>query len=64
MSDSGHMRYEPHATAMVEAVKEYSWVVAKSLGIPVIRVMGTNMFNLKYKPIREHAELFGDILRG
>ena len=62
MSDSGHMRYEPHATTMVEAVREYSWMVAKSLGIPVIRVMGTNMFNLKYKPIREHAELFGDRL--
>lgn len=62
MSDSGHMRYEPHATAMIEAVKEYSWRVAKSLGIPVVRVMGTNMFNLKYRPIKEHADLFGDRL--
>lgn len=62
MSDSGHMRYEPHATAMIEAVKEYSWMVAKSLGIPVVRVMGTNMFNLKYRPIKEHADLFGDRL--
>jgi len=62
MSDSGHMRYEPHATVMVEAVRQYSWMVAKSLGIPVLRVMGTNMFNLKFKPIKEHADLFGDRL--
>ena len=62
MSDSGHMRYGPHATVMVDAVTEYSWLVAKSLGIPVIRVKGTNMFNLKFRPIREHAELFGDRL--
>ncbi len=62
MSDSGHMRYEPHATVMIEAVREYSWRVAKSLGIPVLKVMGTNMFNLKFKPIKEHADLFGDRL--
>ncbi len=62
MSDSGHLRYQPHATAMVEAVKEYSWSVVKSLGIPVLRVMGTNMFNLKFRPIKEHADLFGDRL--
>jgi len=62
MSDSGHMRYEPHAAVMIEAVMDYSWRVAKSLGIPVFRVKGTNMFNLKFKPIKEHADLFGDRL--
>jgi len=62
MSDSGHMRYEPHATILMDAVAEYSWKLAKSLGIPVFRVRGTNMFNLKLKPVREHAELFGDRL--
>ncbi|MEM1623534.1 MAG: threonine--tRNA ligase [Sulfolobales archaeon] len=62
MSDAGHMRYGPHATVMVEAVSSYAWEVAKSLGIPLMRVRGTNMFNTKFKPIREHAELFGDRL--
>lgn len=62
MSDAGHMRYGPHATVILEAVMHYSWMVAKSLGIPVFRVRGTNMFNLKFRPVREHAELFGDRL--
>lgn len=62
MSDAGHMRYGPHATVMVEAVSNYAWEVVKSLGIPVLRVRGTNMFNTRFRPIKEHAELFGDRL--
>jgi len=62
MSDVGHMRYGPHATIILESVMEYSWKVAKSLGIPVFRVRGTNMFNLKFRPVKEHADLFGDRL--
>nr|WP_084322177.1 threonine--tRNA ligase [Desulfurococcus amylolyticus] len=62
MSDHGHMRYGPHATAIMEAVMRYSWMVAQSLGIPVFKVMGSNMFNLKEKPVYEHAVLFGDRL--
>ncbi len=62
MSDAGHMRYGPHATVMVEAVSSYAWEVARSLGVPLLRVRGTNMFNVKFRPIREHAELFGDRL--
>lgn len=62
MSDAGHMRYGPHATVMIEAVSSYAWEVAKSLGIPLLRVRGTNMFNTKFRPIKEHAELFGDRL--
>jgi threonyl-tRNA synthetase len=62
MSDHGHMRYSPHAAVMVEAVSRYSWQVVRSLGVPVFRVMGTNMFNLKERPVYEHAVLFGDRL--
>ena len=62
MSDLGHMRYGPEATVMVEAVAEYAWMCAQSLGIPVFRVKGTNTFNLEYKPVKTHAELFGDRL--
>lgn len=62
MSDHGHMRYGPHAVIMMDSVFRYSWQVANRLGIPVFRVMGTNMFNLKEKPVYEHAVLFGDRL--
>ena len=61
-SDYGHMRYEPHAALMLEAVARYSWLVAQRLGIPVLRVHGTNMFDLSIKAVREHAELFSDRL--
>ncbi|MEM0198879.1 MAG: threonine--tRNA ligase [Desulfurococcaceae archaeon] len=62
MGDHGHMRYGPYATPIIEAVMRYSWKVVQSLGIPVYKVMGTNMFNLKEKPVYEHALLFGDRL--
>jgi len=59
-SDRGHLRYEPHATLILEAVSMYSWRVANSLGIPIFRVRGTNMFNLIVEPIKQHADLFGE----
>ena len=61
-SDYGHMRYQPHATVILEAVSRYSWMVAQRLGIPVLRIRGTNMFDLAVPAVREHAELFGDRL--
>ena len=60
LSDRGHMRFEPHATIMLEAVNIYSWRLANSLGIPVFRVKGTNMFSLQAEPVKQHAELFGE----
>ncbi|ADI32575.1 threonine--tRNA ligase [Staphylothermus hellenicus] len=62
MSDHGHMRYGPHAVVIMDSIMQYSWNVVRSLGIPVYRVMGTNMFNLSEKPVLEHALLFGDRL--
>jgi len=61
-SDPGHMRYSPHATAILDSVAQYSYMVARSLGIPVFRVKGTNMFDLSVKAVKEHADLFGDRL--
>lgn len=61
-SDPGHMRYSPHATAILDSVAQYSWMVVRSLGIPVFRVKGTNMFDLSVRAVKEHAELFGDRL--
>ncbi len=62
LSDYGHMRYHPHAALMVEAVSEYAWILARRLGIPVLKVRGTNMFDLSAQPIYEHAQLYGDRL--
>jgi len=62
MSDHGHMRYGPYAAMIVDLIMQYSWQIVRELGIPVFRVMGTNMFNLAEKPVYEHAVLFGDRL--
>jgi threonyl-tRNA synthetase len=62
MSDAGHMRYNPIGDLIYKLIAEYSQKVATSIGIPVYVVHGTNMFNLDFKPVREHAELFGDRL--
>ena len=61
-SDYGHMRYEPHAAFIVEAVSDYAWRLARSLSFPVLKVRGTNMFDLAQPAVYEHARLFGDRL--
>ena len=60
MSDPGHMRYGPEATVMMELVEDYAYMVAKSLGIPVFKIRGTNMFRLGEKAVETHARLFGE----
>jgi len=60
MSDVGHMRYGPEATIILNLVSQYAWDCVKSIGIPVFEVKGTNTFDLSYKPIKQHAVLFGD----
>ncbi|MEM1598466.1 MAG: threonine--tRNA ligase [Pyrobaculum sp.] len=62
MSDAGHMRYGPEATVMMELVEDYAYKVAQSLGIPVFKIRGTNMFKLAEKAIETHAKLFGERL--
>ncbi len=62
LSDIGHMRYGPEATIMFELISEYSWRVVRSLGLPVFKVRGTNMFRLSSRAVDEHARLFGERL--
>ena len=62
MSDVGHMRYGPKAALMFDLVADYARTVVEATGIPVLMVRGTNLFDLKERAIREHAELFGDRL--
>jgi threonyl-tRNA synthetase len=61
-SDIGHMRFGPQGTLLFELISEHAWSQAKSTGIPIFRVRGTNMFDLSIEPVKQHAELFGDRL--
>ncbi len=61
-SDVGHMRYGPEGDLFFELIGEYAWSQANMIGIPVLRVRGTNTFDLSVRPVREHAKLFGDRL--
>lgn len=58
-SDVGHMRYGPEATLIFDLIADYSWQSANRVGIPVLQVRGTNLFDLSVKAVREHADLFG-----
>ena len=62
MSDAGHQRYQPKSALMFDLVADYAQAVVQSIGLNVMVVKGTNMFNLREKAVKEHAELFGDRL--
>lgn len=59
LSDSGHMHYGPEGTLIHDLISDYASKIVRELGFPVYFVKGTNMFSLESKPIREHANLFG-----
>ncbi|MEM1521749.1 MAG: threonine--tRNA ligase [Thermofilaceae archaeon] len=61
-SDQGHMRYGPEASIMIDLLSEYAWGCALSLGLPIFKVKGTNMFDLSVPAVKQHADLFGDRL--
>ncbi|MEM2974687.1 MAG: threonine--tRNA ligase [Candidatus Micrarchaeia archaeon] len=62
MSDVGHMRYAPKGALIFDLIADYSKIAVDSLGLSVMQVRGTCMFNLNEKAVSEHAELFGDRL--
>ncbi len=62
MADYGHMRLGPYAALIFDLVADYARIVARRSGIPVYEVRGTAFFDLKEKPVKEHADLFGDRL--
>src|SRR5713226_8653223 len=57
--DVGHMRFGPAATLMLELAGDYANLVLRRIGIPIMNVKGTNMFDVAVKPIKEHLQLFG-----
>ncbi len=59
LSDSGHMRYGPEGALIHDLISDYASQVVRELNIPVYFVKGTNLFSLESRPIRQHANLFG-----
>jgi threonyl-tRNA synthetase len=58
-ADVGHMRFGPEANLIMDLLAEYAGQVIRRIGIPVLNVKGTNMFDVAVKPIKEHLQLFG-----
>ena len=58
-ADVGQMRFGPEATLMMDLAADYANQVTRRIGIPILNVKGTNMFDVAVKPIREHLQLFG-----
>ncbi|MCS7385250.1 MAG: threonine--tRNA ligase [archaeon GB-1867-005] len=61
-SDYGHMRFGPYAALIFDLVLEYARQVVRSFDLPIFEVKGTAFFDLKMKPVKEHAALYGDRL--
>ena len=61
-SDHGHMRYGPEAVMIFDLISQYSWDVVNAVGLPILQVKGTNMFDLSVPAVKEHADLFGSRL--
>jgi threonyl-tRNA synthetase len=58
-ADVGHMRFGPEADVMIQLLSDYANTVTRHIGIPILNVRGTNMFDVNVKPIKEHLSLFG-----
>ncbi len=58
-ADVGQMRFGPEASLMMDLIGDYANQVIRRIGIPIVNVKGTNMFDVNVKPIKEHLQLFG-----
>jgi threonyl-tRNA synthetase len=58
-ADVGQMRFGPEANLIMDLLAEYAGQVIRRIGIPILNVKGTNMFDVGVKPIKEHLQLFG-----
>jgi threonyl-tRNA synthetase len=53
------MRFGPEANLIMDLLAEYAGQVIRRIGIPILNVKGTNMFDISVQPIKEHLKLFG-----
>jgi threonyl-tRNA synthetase len=58
-ADLGQMRFGPEADLIIALLSDYANQVIRRIGIPILNVRGTNMFDVDVKPIKEHLALFG-----
>src|SRR5437879_5057626 len=58
-ADVGQMRFGPEASLMLELLSDYANQVVRRIGIPILNVKGTNMFDVSIEPIKEHLQLLG-----
>src|SRR5947207_3871902 len=58
-ADLGQMRFGPESDMIIQLLSDYANQVNRRIGIPILNVRGTNMFDVDVKPIREHLQLFG-----
>jgi len=58
-ADVGQMRFGPEANLIMDLLAEYAGQVIRRIGIPILNVKGTTMFDVAVKPIKEHLQLFG-----
>src|SRR5438445_6923055 len=58
-ADLGQMRFGPESDMIIQLLSDYANQVIRRIGIPILNVRGTNMFDVDVKPIKEHLQLFG-----
>src|SRR6267378_3303135 len=58
-ADVGQMRFGPEASLMLDLLSDYANQVVRRIGIPILNVKGTNMFDVSIEAIKEHLQLFG-----
>src|SRR3989441_472976 len=58
-ADLGQMRFGPESDLIIQLLSDYANQVIRRIGIPILNVRGTNMFDVDVKPIKEHLQLFG-----
>ena len=58
-ADLGQMRFGPESDMIIQLLSDYANQVIRRIGIPILNVRGTNMFDVNVRPIKEHLSLFG-----
>ena len=58
-ADLGQMRFGPESDMIIQLLSDYANQVIRRIGVPILNVRGTNMFDVNVKPIKEHLQLFG-----
>src|SRR5437016_5234078 len=57
-ADVGQMRFGPESNLIMDLLAEYAGQVIRRIGIPILNVKGTNMFDIEVKTIKEHLSLY------